>query len=275
MNIKFDFKDKITIVTGCASGIGRGIAEAFGKAGATVVAADINVLSAQETSNVINDKGGNSTYIEFDVSDEESVKALVDYTCKEYGRIDILVNNAGVVGSINGYPLTGFSGDDWDKNYKINLKGLFHSSKATYNTFKEQKQGKIINIASISGKTGDISDLALFEYSCMKSAAIHFTQLLSKELGPYNINVNCVCPGFVYTPLYEYAAPLIKEKYPDLFEESLSSLEVVEKMASMWSALGRPQTPEDIANAVLFLASDEAENITGQALNVCSGTESH
>ena len=275
MNITFNYAGKVVIVTGCASGIGRAIALGFGKAGAKVIAADINEKGAQETVEMINVSGGSAEFTYVNIMEEDSVQTMVENTVNKDGAIDILVNNAGVIGAVKGFPLTGLSGDDWDKNYKINLRGLFFSCKAVYDIMKNQLWGKIINVASISGKTGDASDLAFMEYSCMKSAAIHFTQLLSKELGPYNINVNCICPGFVYTPLYDSAAPLLIEKYPELFLKDYSGQDVVDKCASEWCALKRPQTPEDMANTVMFLASDEAANITGQAINVCGGCETH
>lgn len=275
MSITFNYSGKTVIVTGCASGIGRAIAVGYGSAGANVVVADINSEGGKETVRIIQDNNGNAVYIPLDVTDEESVSKMVNESIDTYGKVDILINNAGVVGSIKGYPLTGMTSEDWDKNYKINLRGLFYSCKKIYDIFKNQNHGKIVNVASISGKTGDKTDLALMEYSCMKSAAIHFTQLLSKELGPYNINVNCICPGFVYTALYENAAPLLQEKYPEILPKELTAKEVVEKFSKEWCALERSQTPEDMANAVMFLTSDEAQNITGQAINVCGGCESH
>lgn len=270
MNIKFDYSGKSVIVTGSAKGIGKEIARAYAKAGAKVVIADISESDGKAVVNEICSAGGKGVFIRTDVTDEKSVRNLVGSSLEIYGRIDIIVNNAGIVGRIKGDPLTAMDSEDWDISYKVNLRGIFYCCRAIYETFKKQGYGKILNTASVAGKTG-APEIA--EYSAMKAGVINFTQTLSRELGPFNINVNCICPGFVYTPLYEKAAPIYKEKYPEMFKNAKNGKGVVDEFCNRLCAMKRAQTPADMANAALFLTSDEAENITGQALNICGGCE--
>lgn len=270
MNIKFDYRGKNVIVTGSAKGIGKEIAMAYAKAGAQVIVADISEKDGTDTVKEICAMGGTADFVRTDVTEEQSVIALVDAALRLYGRVDIMVNNAGVVGNIKGDPLTALDSSDWDRSYQINLRGVFYCCKAIYPTFAGQGYGNILNTASVAGKTG-APEIA--EYSAMKAGVINFTQTLSRELGPKNINVNCICPGFVYTPLYETAAPIYKEKYPEMFENATNGKEVVDEFCRQLCALKRAQTPADMANAALFLTSEEACSITGQALNICGGCE--
>lgn len=270
MNITFDYTSQNIIVTGSAKGIGREIAMAYAAAGANVVIADISDEAGANAVNEIRGMGGKASFLPVDIRDEQSVKSLVEEALKLCGTIHVLVNNAGVVGKIKGDPLTGMDRQDWDTSYEINLRGVFYCCRAIYDSFLNQGHGKILNIASVAGKTG-APEIA--EYSAMKAGVINFTQTLARELGPENINVNCICPGFVYTPLYEKAAPIYKSKYPQMFQSAGNGKEVVDEFCRQLCALKRAQTPEDIASAALFLTSDEASNITGQALNVCGGCE--
>ncbi|MCQ4636256.1 SDR family oxidoreductase [Anaerovorax odorimutans] len=270
MNIKFDYSGKNVVVTGSAKGIGKAIASAYAKAGARVIVADVSEKEGMETAKEICAGGGTANFVRTDVTEEQSVAALIDAALGLYGRIDIMVNNAGVVGRIKGDPLTDLDSEDWDRSYQINLRGVFYCCKAIYQTFVNQGYGNILTIASVAGKTG-APEIA--EYSAMKAGVINFTQTLSRELGPKNINVNCICPGFVYTPLYENAAPIYKEKYPQMFKNAENGKGVVDEFCNQLCALKRAQTPADIASAALFLTSDEARSITGQALNICGGCE--
>ena len=270
MNIKFDYTGKRVIVTGSAKGIGREIAREYVEAGAKVVIADISEKAAEEAIASFETLKGTAVFIYTDVSEESSIQHLVQETEKIYGGIDIMVNNAGVVGKIKGDPVINLDQEDWDISYRVNLRSVFYCCKAIYPVFVKQGYGKILNTASVAGKTGDPS---ILEYSAMKAGVINLTQTLARELGSKNINVNCICPGFVYTPLYEAAAPIYKEKYPEQFKNATNGKEVVDEFCKQLCALKRPQTPQDLAKAALFLTSEEAQNITGQALNVCGGCE--
>lgn len=267
MNIKFDFTDKIVIVTGGGGGIGKAIAREYNKAGAKVVIADYNEKLGTEAASEISAETGNSAeFIFVDVTKQSLADAVVAKTLEKFGDIDILVNNAGVSGKISGNPLTGIDDSDFDSTYSVNVKGLFHMCKSVYNLFKNKKSGKIINIASVAGHS---TNLPLLHYSASKAAAITFTRNLALELGPDHVNVNCVCPGYVYTDIYENASQQFREKIPAY--KDLSGLEICEAIANNNCAMKRLQSAEDIAYGVMFLSSDEAKNITGEILDVASG----
>lgn len=270
-NVKFDYTGKTVLVTGCAAGIGRAIAVEFGKSGANVVAADINESGAKETVSIINETNPNAAFVYLDVTDEESIKNAVDFAVKTYGAVDILVNNAGVSGSLNGMPMTGFTGNDWDRVYSTNLKSVFLSSKYVYDHMVARKSGKIINIASTGGKppAGVPDDPLWMEYASIKAAVIQLTRYQAIELGPHNINVNAICPGVVYTNIWEKAAAKIIERMPELYE-GMTPDKMMQDIADS-IPMRRLQDPEDMAYMALFLASDAAANITGQAINVCGG----
>ena len=165
MNIKFDYRGKNVIVTGSAKGIGKEIAMAYAKAGAQVIVADISEKDGTDTVKEICAMGGTADFVRTDVTEEQSVIALVDAALRLYGRVDIMVNNAGVVGNIKGDPLTALDSSDWDRSYQINLRGVFYCCKAIYPTFAGQGYGNILNTASVAGKTG-APEIA--EYSAMK-----------------------------------------------------------------------------------------------------------
>jgi NAD(P)-dependent dehydrogenase (short-subunit alcohol dehydrogenase family) len=273
MNITYDFKGKVAIVTGSASGLGEAMVHAFSKAGAKVVVADYNEEKGNAVRKSIQDSGGEAIFVKVDVSDQEAVNNLFKATLDAFGALDILVNNAGRGGPHMGDPLTNTEDIDWDISYKIMVLGAFHCCKASYNYFKERKQGKIINIASIAGFTGDPP---VPNYSAAKAGVINFTQTLARELAPFNINVNVVNPGFVYTSIWEGVAVALKKSQPELYA-NMTPLDIFRSnvLARPYKAIPmkREQTTEDIANMVMFLASDEAKNITAQAINVDGGTE--
>jgi NAD(P)-dependent dehydrogenase (short-subunit alcohol dehydrogenase family) len=269
MDFRDEFAGKVAIVTGGASGIGKAIALGFGKAGAKVVIADKNVPEGEKTLTEMKEKGLEAIFVETDVTSEEAVKAMVDTALKTFGGIDILVNCAGKGGPHVGMPLTRVEKVDWDTSYTVNLLGTFYCCKAVYDIFVKQKHGKIVNISSIAGKTGSPF---LPHYSAIKAGIINFTQALAKELAPYNINVNCICPGLIYTPLWESLGSLLASNLPNIYPNK-SPREVFLTTVEHSVPLKREQTPEDIANLTLFLCSEAARNITGQAINVCGGAE--
>lgn len=267
MNIKFDFSGKTVIVTGSAGGIGKAIASSFSESGAKVIIADYNEKLGKETAKEISAKTGNhAEFIYVDVTKQSSADALVNEVMDRHKDIDILVNNAGVSGKISGNPLTGTEDSDFDSTYNVNVKGLYHMCKSIYDIFKNKKSGKIVNMASVAGHS---TNLALVHYSVSKAAAITFTRNLALELGPSLVNVNCVCPGYVYTDIYKNAADQFRAKVPAY--KDLSGLEICESIAKTNCAMKRLQTGEDIAKAVMFLSSDEAGNITGEILDVAGG----
>lgn len=190
----------------------------------------------------------------------ESVTRMVDRTLKKFGKIDILVNNAGMIKVGN---VVDIQEKDWDEVLDVNLKGVFLCSKAVAPHMIERRSGKIINISSTAGRRG-LPGKA--HYHASKFAVIGFTQCLALELAPYNINVNCVCPGVVDTYMHrEVLAPHTARIRGITEDEVYRNME-----ASV--PLGRLQTPEDIGNLVAFLASEEAKNVTGQSINVNGGS---
>jgi 2-hydroxycyclohexanecarboxyl-CoA dehydrogenase len=238
---------KVAIVTGAGRGIGRGIAEKLAAEGAKVVAADVNEQTARETAQAL---GGESIGLRADVTSRESVAAMVSAVVERFGRIDALVNNAGwdKVG-----PFLQSKETDWEKVIAINLYGTLNCCKAVLPVMVHQGYGKVVNISSDAGRVGSSGEAV---YSAAKGGIIAFTKTLAREMARYRINVNCVCPGPADTPLFA-----------ELGEDNPRLREALEK-AIPFRRLARPQ---DIANAVAFLVSDEAEYITGQTLSVSGG----
>ena len=239
--------EKVAIVTGAGRGIGRGIVEKLAALGARVVVSDINEGSAQETARAI---GGLAVGLRVDVTSKASVEAMVQEVMDHFGRVDVLVNNAGwdKVG-----PFLESDESDWEKIIEINLYGMLHCCKAVLPVMVRQGSGKVVNIGSDAGRVGSSGEAV---YSATKGGVIAFTKTLAREMARYKINVNCVCPGPADTPLFA-----------ELGQDQPTLREALEK-AIPWRRLARP---EDIANAVAFLVSDEAEYITGQTLSVSGG----
>jgi NAD(P)-dependent dehydrogenase (short-subunit alcohol dehydrogenase family) len=257
--------NRTAIVTGGGRGIGRGIALELAREGAGVAIADVDLDNAERTAAEINEQGGRARVVRIDVTDPESVEAGVSAAMREIGNIDILVNNAGVVGAhVGGGAITL---EDWDACYEVNLKGMWIMSRALIPHFKERGGGRIINIASIAGRKGGAG---LAHYCASKAGAISLTQSLARDLGPSNINVNAVCPGLLWTDMWRHLEGVIgRDTTPEVVEQR----RVFERFIEANCPLRREQTPADIGRAVVFFASDDARNITGQALNVDGGIE--
>jgi len=241
-------KDRVAIVTGGAQGIGYAIVEALAQRGANIMIADVSIDKAEETAKEISAKTGQKILAKsVNVTESASVKDLVEATIKEFGKVDILVNNAGIT---RDNLIMRMSEEDWDAVLTINLKGAFNCSQAVVRPMMKQKYGRIINISSVSGVVGQAGQA---NYSASKAGLLGLTKALAKEVGSRNITVNAVAPGFIETRLTVNLPPEIRE----------FSLKV--------TPLGRFGVPTDIANAVVFLASDEASFITGATLQVDGG----
>jgi NAD(P)-dependent dehydrogenase (short-subunit alcohol dehydrogenase family) len=264
---------KVAIVTGSGRGIGKGIALRLAAEGARMVATDVDPDAARVTSKEIQAQGGTSLAREANVADLSAVSRLVEDVVAELGRIDILVNNAGVMQT---KPMLDLTEADWDRVIEVNQRGLFFALQAVAVQMvrqvpEEVKQagradrsyGKIVNIASISARRG--RPLAT-HYAAAKAGVVSITQSAALALAPYNINVNAVCPGIVLTPMWEEI---------DRQREELFGTKPGEATASFIKTvpLQREGTPDDIAAAVAFLCSPDADYITGQALNVDGGYE--
>jgi 3-oxoacyl-[acyl-carrier protein] reductase len=235
------------IVTGAASGIGRGIAEAFAEEGAAVAVADKNEAGAAEVANAIVGRGGRATAITVDVTDERAVAQMAERAVAELGGIDILVNNAGIdtVSTLIEMPLS-----MWQQMLDVNLTSLFLCTRAVLPTMIEQRSGRIINMGSQLGLEGTDR---MVHYCAAKSGVHGFTKALAYELAPYNINVNAIAPGPIHTPLLE----TIPE---DWLEKKRASI-----------PLGRFGRVEEITPTAVLLASDGGSYYTGATLNVSGG----
>jgi 3-oxoacyl-[acyl-carrier protein] reductase len=243
-----DLTNKVALVTGGGRGIGRAIAQILAQQGAQVVVNyRANEKAAQETVASIQNAGGIALAIQADVRSQEQVTGMVDRVVDEFGQLDILVNNAGITRDTL---LIRMKEADWDLVLDTCLKGTFHCTKAVQRQMMRQRYGRIISITSVAGLAGNAGQA---NYAAAKAAIVGFTKSVAKEVGSRGITVNAVAPGFIPTDLTA-----------DLPERILEEAEAR-------SALKRNGTPQDVANAVAFLASDAAAFITGQTLSVDGG----
>ncbi len=245
-----ELKNKTAIVTGAGQGIGREIALSLAKNGANVVLIDISDKIFDVLKEIEN-LGVQGLAVKCDVSKAEDVEKAVKEAITKFGRIDILVNNAGIYPF---KPILQMTEEDWDRVLDINLKGTFFMTKAVLPKMIEQRGGKTINIASIAGSMVGYPNLA--HYSASKAGVVGFTKAVALEVAQYGINVNAISPGPIQTPGTE-AIGLTKE----LYEQTVRSI-----------PLGRIGLPEDVANLVVFLASDKSSFITGQNIVIDGGS---
>jgi NAD(P)-dependent dehydrogenase (short-subunit alcohol dehydrogenase family) len=252
-------KDKIAIVTGAGTGMGKAIALRFATEGAHVVIAEVDPASGNQTAIEVSDLGRRGLFVQTDMGKVADINAMVAKTVQTFGQIDILMNNAGVTKSLGFFDVTE---EDWDWMHSVNAKGVFFCMQAVAREMMKRNQGKIINTASIAGKgfrgTSNIS------YAGSKGAVIAMTRIGASQLARYNINVNAICPGATRTSMYERIMKQITER------EGISEAEATARM-DVSIPLRRSNTPDDIANMAAFLASAEADNITGQSFNVDGG----
>ena len=267
-----DLKDKVAVVTGGASGIGLGICKVLAGQGADIVVADINLRGAKSAADEIASTGRKASVVEVDVTDRDSAARLVDRALNLFGKIDILVNDAGVIGAAEWWKRPTPSDDDWDLVMAVNLRGVVNVSEAVAPHMRERRYGKIVNIASIAARQGG-ADIP--HYNASKAAVVSWTQSHAMQMAPYDVNVNAVCPGLLWTPMFE---ELVERSLsfgsalgsnPEL--QGLSGREYFEKLVELAIPMRKQQTPEDVGKLAAFLASEDAHNITGQAINVDGG----
>ena len=242
-------KDRVAIITGGARGIGKATAIKMVQEGASVALLDILAQEVSRAANELKAMGGNALTILADVSHRDEVDRAVKQTMEHFGRIDILVNNAGIVKPAL---LEDVQDGDWDEVVNVNLKGTFFCTRAVLPTMKIQRYGKIINIGSRASLGKELRTV----YGATKAALIGVTRTWALELAQYNINVNYIGPGSIATELFKAANPM----------ESPRTKAIIDGIP-----LKRVGQPEDVANLVSFLASDEASFITGQAIFICGG----
>ena len=242
-----EFKDKVALVTGGGQGIGRVVGDNLAKSGAHVIFGDINLENAEKSAKAILANGGSGSAILLNVADPENVKEVFDSIVKEFKPLDILVNNAGI--TKDGL-FVRMKEDDWDRVLAVNLKGSFLCGQQAAKQMMKQRQGAIVNIASIVGVMGNAGQA---NYSASKAGLIGLTKSMARELAPRNITVNAVAPGFIDTEMTRVLDEKIRAK-------------LIEQVP-----LSRLGLPDDIAHSVAFLVSDRSSYITGQVMNVNGG----
>jgi NAD(P)-dependent dehydrogenase (short-subunit alcohol dehydrogenase family) len=252
-------QDKIAIVTGAGQGIGRASALALAKAGATIAAVDINAETAAATAKAVEALGRKCIAITADLGSVQEIDRMVAESVTAFGRIDILVNNAGVTRRAYIMDLTE---EDWDRIHRVNAKGVFFCLQRVAREMIKQGGGRIVNIASIAGKGFPGTSNAI--YAASKGAVISLTKTAAQQLGGHDINVNAVCPGIVRTSMY-------KEIIRVMAEKEGTTADVIETRSVQGVPLKRANEPEDIADMVVFLASPQSRNVTGQCFNVDGG----
>jgi 3-oxoacyl-[acyl-carrier protein] reductase len=240
-------ENKVAIITGAGSGIGKETALLFAEKGAKVVVADVNIKGGEETVEEIKKNGGEAFFFKLDVTNREQSKQMTKEILEKYGRIDVLINNAGIVQDAF---LSKMTEEQWDKVINVNLKGVFNCTQAVVDVMMNQGNGAIINTSSIVGLNGNVGQA---NYAATKAGLIGMTKTLAKELGKKGIRVNAVAPGFIATPMTSN----VPEKILEMMKEK--------------TPLRRLGEPKDVAYAYLYLASDEANFVNGAVLCVDGG----
>jgi NAD(P)-dependent dehydrogenase (short-subunit alcohol dehydrogenase family) len=252
-------KDKIVVLTGAASGIGRSTAILFAKEGAFQVLSDVDKKGLDKTYELLSEEEKKkTTLVKANVRKQEEVKNLIEKTIEMHGRIDILIVNAGVVrvGDVETFP-----DEDYDLLIDVNIKGTHYTCKYAVPYFKKQKSGSIITLASVAAHIGQVAHA---NYCSTKAAVLGYTRALALDLAPYNVRVNSVSPGATDTPMLQSDVAKQARDRGIPYEE-------IKKEFEQEGVLGRWATPEEIASGILFLATDEASYITGADLRIDGG----
>jgi len=238
---------KRAVVTGAGQGIGRAIALKLASLGGQIAVVDVNLEGAEAVAKEISDAGGNAKAYELDISKADEVTDAMKEIAEDLGGIDVLVNNAGIT---RDNLIIRMSPDDWDRVIRVNLHGAFHCIRAVARTMMSQRHGRIVNISSVIGQVGNVGQA---NYAASKAGLIALTKTTARELGPRGITANAVAPGFIETAMTATLSDKVKEDFAGKI------------------MLRRLGSPEDVANVVAFLSSDEGSYVTGQTINVDGG----
>lgn len=247
-----NLKNKVVLITGGGSGIGEACAHLFASHGAIVIVADIDKAKAKAVANNILKNRGVSSHIKMDVSNYTEVDYVIEEIVEYYGQIDVMVNNAGIMNAQRG-PTADHSLEDWDKVIAINQTGVFYCMKACLRKMMTQGYGNIVNMASLAGLKASGHNLA---YSASKFAVVGMTKSAAMEYAPYNIRINAVCPSYTQTPMLDS----VVEKQPG-----------IDKKLLRFVPMGRFAEADEIAEAVVWLSSDQSKFITGQTITIDGG----
>ncbi|MEM9546710.1 MAG: SDR family NAD(P)-dependent oxidoreductase [Bacteroidota bacterium] len=244
--------NKVVVITGGGSGIGKACAEHFAESGATVIIADINLNNASDLVESLSQKNAKAAALNMDVTDYKNVEASLDEVVEKYGQLDIMINNAGIMNQ-NRTPTADHSFEDWDRVIAINQTGVFYCMKASLKHMMKQGHGAIVNMASLAGLKASGHNLA---YSASKFAVVGMTKSAAMEYAPYNIRINAVCPSYTQTPMLD----AVVEKQPG-----------IDKKLLRFVPMGRFAEADEIAEAVIWLASDKSKFVTGQTITIDGG----
>jgi len=244
-------KNKVAVVTGAGQGLGAAYAKKLAEEGAKVVIAELNEDKGKAVAKDITDNGYEALAFMTDVSKEESTRALAEFVVEKYARIDVLINNAAIISTITLKPTEEITVDEWDRLMAVNLRGVFLSSKAVIPYMKAQREGNIINISSSTVFKGKPYYI---HYVTSKAGVIGFTRALAKELGEFNIRVNCVAPGYMKTEIPRETTSSEREK-------AILNSQCVKRFG----------VPQDLLGVILFLASEESDFMSGQTLSMDGG----
>ena len=247
------YKNKIVLITGSGSGIGKAAALAFSKEGGTIIVSDINEINGVKTVSEIIKNNGEASFFKTDVSNFDMVQNLMDFIIEKYGRLDVAINNAGVGGDFA--KITDITLESWDKTMSVNSSGVFYCIKTQIPIMLKQGKGVILNTSSIAGIRGLPNAIA---YSASKHAVIGITKTAAMEYAKNNIRVNALCPVFTITPMFD---PEAMDKLKDGISERLKANVPMKRFANVMEQV----------NTMLWLCSDEASFITGQAISVDGG----
>ena len=247
-----DLENKVVVITGAGSGIGEACAAQFVKKGALVVISDISLENAQEVANKLSEMGGKVEALKMDVTVYDEVESSLQKIVDAYGKIDIMVNNAGIMNQHRA-PTVDHTFEDWDRVIAINQTGVFYCLKSSLKHMMEQGHGTIVNIASLAGLKASGNNLA---YSASKFAVVGMTKSAAMEYASYNIRINAVCPSYTQTPMLDS----VVEKQPG-----------IDKKLLKFVPMGRFAEADEIADAVIWLASDNSKFITGQTITIDGG----